>query len=196
MFNPIFQAWNTYTLHDCPYGYGVCSYHVVVGAVEMLDNREFVYIGIGIAIVLVVTIVIGVCLWHRRRRRELAEERTALLPSGKVNEGAQERSYNRGAGGVAADLSMLDSESWKRIDTWLVEVCDCHARRQIAAIDEPEIEPDATPSASWSRSMHLTPTNDDFFVSTPRNGTSPRVSVGASEGIVPTQRTHNRSPLE
>jgi hypothetical protein len=156
-----------------------------------------VYIGIGIAVVLVAGIIFAVCMWHRRRRRELAEERTSLLPSGKVNEANQERSYNRGAvGGVGADLSLLDSESWKRIDTWLVEVCDCHARRQIAAIDEPDIEPDATPSASWSRSMHLTPTNDDFFISTPRNGTSPRVSVGASEGIAPAPKPTTRSPLE
>lgn len=154
-------------------------------------KQEYVYIGIGAAAFVIACVIVAVCVWHRRRRRMLADERVSLLSPNHRVDHVQERALHQRAT-ATADLSTLDSESWKRIDTWLTEVCDFHARRQILPIEEPEIEPEHTPSASLARGLQLkgpsSNENDGGLPSTPRQLGSPRVSVGASDGIGPSSR--------
>ena len=161
------------------------------------DTQYYIYAGIAGGAVLVLLAIVGVCLWHRARTRSARPENERLL-NGNAASARESRAQPAPARAAPAD-QLLDADAWNRINMWVIDVCRHYNARDMAPLEDVDYAEHAvtTPSASYTnRGAHLVPiSSDGDLPATPRTavGLSPRVSVGAGDGIAPTT---SATPLE
>jgi len=158
------------------------------------DTQWYIYAGIAGGGVLVLLAIVGVCLWHRAKTRAGRPENERLL-NGNAPSGRESRTAPSAVRATPAD-QLLDADAWNRINMWVIDVCRHYNARDMAPIEDVDYAENAvtTPSASYTnRGAHLVPITSEDLPATPRTavGLSPRVSVGAGDGIAPTS-----TPLE
>jgi hypothetical protein len=160
------------------------------------DTQWYIYAGIAGGAVLVLLAILAFCLWHRARGRTGRPENERLL-NGNATSNRDSRAQQSSARAAPAD-QLLDADAWNRINMWVIDVCRHYNARDMAPLEDVDYTEHAvtTPSASYTnRGAHLVPiTSDETLPATPRTavGLSPRVSVGAGDGIAPASST----PLE